>query len=248
MLLFLRSALFFLWFALTSAIMSIVSLPALLLPKRAIIEVSRSWSRVTLLGLRVFAGLGYEIRGRIPDGPMLIAAKHMSMWDTIALYLILDRPVVVLKRSLMNVPFYGWYIRKAGSIAVARDGSSKDVRPMFRRAREVVNAGQSILIFPEGTRKKPGAPPDYKVGVAGLYSQLNVPCLPVALNSGLFWTGPLGFWKKPGTVVVEFLEPIPAGLKRAQFMAELERRVETATEALLAEGKAELANEDLRNK
>lgn len=235
-----RSMLFFLWFALISAAISIVSLPALLLPRGAIIAVSRNWSRATLWGLRVFAGLDYEVRGRIPAGAMLIAAKHMSMWDTVALYLILERPVVVLKRSLMNIPFYGWYIRKAGSIAVARDGSSKDVRPMFRRAREVIAQGKSILIFPEGTRKKPGAPPDYRPGVGGLYSQLGVPCQPVALNSGLFWTG---FWKKPGTIVVEFLEPIPAGMKRAEFMDELERRIETATEALLAEGRSVLAKQ-----
>jgi 1-acyl-sn-glycerol-3-phosphate acyltransferase len=162
----------------------------------------------------------------------------MSMWDTVALYLLLDDPAVVLKRDLRLIPFYGWYTWKAGSIAIDRDGKASALRQMAASAKRAMAEGRSILIFPEGTRKPPGASPDYKPGVAGLYGQLNAPCVPVALNSGLFWTGPGGFLKKRGRIVVQFLEPIPSGLRRREFMATLEERIERATDALLAEGHA----------
>ena len=121
-------------------------------------------------------------------------------------------------RELGYVPFYGWYLFRAGMIPVSREGGAQALRRMTEMARQRFADGRSIVIFPEGTRKKAHAPPDYKPGVAALYGQLDVPCVPVALNSGLFWTGPVGFLKKPGRVVVEFLEPIPPGLKRRDFM------------------------------
>jgi len=137
----------------------------------------------------------------------------------------------VLKRELLSIPFYGWFLRKAAAIAVDRGGKASAMRKMGQDAKAVLAQGRPVLIFPEGTRKKPGAPPDYKPGVAGLYGMLAVPCVPVALNSGLHWTG---FLKKPGTIVLEFLEPIPPGLKRPEFMALLQDRVETATNRLLS--------------
>ena len=127
-------------------------------------------------------------------------------------------------------------------IAIDRDGKASALRKMAADAKAVFAQGRCVLIFPEGTRKKPGAAPDYKPGVAGLYGQIGVPCAPVALNSGLFWTGPGGFLKKPGTIIVEFLPLIPPGLKRAEFMSALETRIETATTKLVAEGRASLAS------
>src|SRR6185369_4145046 len=197
--LLLRSTLFFAWFAFVSVALCILYLPTLVLPRRAIVLGSRLWSRLVLLGLKWIAGLDYEVRGTPPRGAVLIAAKHMSMWDTVALYLLLDDPAVVLKRSLQLIPFYGWYTWKAGSIAIDRDGKASALRKMPNDAKAAMAEGRSILIFPEGTRKSPGAPPDYKPGVAGLYGQLGVPCVPVALNSGLFWTG---FIKNPGRIVL----------------------------------------------
>ena len=135
------------------------------------------------------------------------------------------------------MPFYGWYILKAGSIAIDRDGKASALRKMAVQAKRVIAQGRSVLIFPEGTRKQPGAPPDYRGGVAGLYSQLGVACIPVALNSGLFWTGPAGFVKKPGNAVLEFLEPIQPGLRPREFMKVLEARIEQATAQLVAEGR-----------
>jgi 1-acyl-sn-glycerol-3-phosphate acyltransferase len=226
----LRSALFLLWFLLVTTILSLVFLPVLLLPRGATVWLARLWSRATFWGLRVFTRIDFEIRGTVPRGPVLVASKHMSMWDTLALYLALDAPAIVLKRELLRIPFYGWFLWKATAIPIDRAAGAGALRKMAAAARAVLAEGRPILIFPEGTRKKPGAPPDYKPGVAGLYGLLDVPCVPVALNSGVYWTG---FRKRPGTIVLEFLEPIPPGLKRAAFMDMLETRIETATTALL---------------
>lgn len=233
-----RSALFLVWFALTSTAIALLALPTLAMNRRAVVFVSRNWSRVTLFGLKWIAGLDYEIRGTRPPRGTLIAAKHMSMWDTIALYLLIEDAIVVIKRELLFIPFYGWYVWKAGSIAIDRDGGAHALRRMVDAARAEIAKGHPIVIFPEGHRMAPGAPPEYKPGVAALYAQLGVPCVPVALNSGLFWTGPMGFLKKRGKVVVEFLEPISAGLKPRAFLNQLETRIEGATAGLIAEGRA----------
>jgi 1-acyl-sn-glycerol-3-phosphate acyltransferase len=226
----LRSLLFLLWFASVSVILSLLFVPVLLLPRGATIWLARLWARVTFWGLKVFAGIGFEVRGTPPRGPVLVASKQMSMWDTLALYQVLDSPGIVLKRELLYVPFFGWFVWKAAAIPIDRSAGAKALRKMSQAARQVLDEDRPVLIFPEGTRKKPGAPPDYKPGVAGLYGQLDVPCVPVALNSGVYWTG---FTKRPGTIVLEFLEAIPPGLKRSEFMPLLEKRIETATAALL---------------
>jgi 1-acyl-sn-glycerol-3-phosphate acyltransferase len=225
-----RSALFLVWFLAVTTVLSLIFLPVLVLPRGATVWLARTWSRATFFGLKLFAGVDWEIRGTVPTGPVLVAAKHMSMWDTLALYLALDQPAIVLKRSLLHIPFYGWFLWKATAIAIDRRAGASALRTMAAAAGAVLRDGRPILIFPEGTRKKPHAPPAYKPGVAGLYALLKVPCVPVALNSGVHWTG---FIKRPGTIVLEFLEPIAPGLKRDAFMALLESRIETATNKLL---------------
>src|SRR6202012_1960225 len=158
--------------------------------------------------------------------PVLVAAKHMSMWDTLALWLALDAPAIVLKRELLRIPFYGWFLWKGAAIAIDRSAGASALRKMSEQGKQALADGRPVLIFPEGTRQKPGAAPDYKPGVAGLYGQLGVACVPVALDSGRYWQG---FWKRSGTITLAFLEPIPPGLKRAQFMPILEERIEGAT-------------------
>lgn len=234
----LRSVLFFLWFAIASTLLSLAALPGLLFDRRLVVFISHVWSRAVLWGLKAIAGLDFEVRGRVPTGPLLIASKHMSMWDTVALYLLLGEPYAVVKRELLRIPFYGWFIAKAGAIAIDRAGGANALRRMTEKARAALAQGHAILIFPEGHRMTPGAAPDYKPGVAALYAQLGVPCVPVALNSGLFWTGPMGFLKKPGRVVVQFLDPIPPGLKSRAFLNTLETDIETATAKLLTEGRS----------
>jgi len=227
---FLRSALFMAWFLILTLVMAIIFLPLLALPRKATVRMARQWARATLWGLKVFAGIGERRIGTVPQGGVLVASKHMSMWDTLALYLALDDPGIVLKRELLRIPFYGWYLGKAAAIPIDRGAGADALRRMTHAAQSVLAEGRPILIFPEGTRKKPGAPPDYKPGVAGLYGQLGVACVPVALDSGRYWQG---FAKHPGTIGLEFLEPIPPGLKRREFMPLLERRIEDATNRML---------------
>ncbi len=195
------------------------------------------WVRASFWGLRHIAGVDYEIRGRenIAKGGAIYAIKHLSMWETMAVQVLLHDPAQILKSELTWIPFYGWYAVKSGQIVVDRGAHAKALRSMLTRAKACIAADRPIVIFPEGTRKPLGAVPDYKSGVAALYGALSVPCIPVAHNSGLYWLrrGPL---RKPGKIVVEFLPAIGPGLKRNVFMAELEQRIETATLRLLAEG------------
>jgi 1-acyl-sn-glycerol-3-phosphate acyltransferase len=228
---FLRSLLFAVWFAAVTIVIGILGLPLLLGPRQGALWLSSSWAKATLWGLRNFAGIDMRITGAVPRAPVLVAVKHMSTWDTLAVHLALGDPGIVLKRSLLLIPFFGWYVGKTAAIPIDRAAGASALRSMARAAQNVLAQGRPVVIFPEGTRKKPGAPPEYKPGVAGLYGQLNVACVPVALNSGRYWRG---FWKRPGTITLAFLEPIPAGLKRAEFMTILQERIETATGALLA--------------
>ena len=233
--LYLRSALFLVWFIAVSVIMNVGALPVLLLPFRFALKAAGLWARLVLFGLRMIAGIGVELRGRLDDPRVLIAAKHFSMWETVALLALLPGPAIVLKRSLLRIPFYGWYCRKMRMIAIDRASGAKAIRLMHAEAKRALEDGRPIVIFPEGTRRKPGAPPDYKPGVAALYAQLHAVCVPVAHNSGLFWAG--GFLRKPGTIILEFLPAIPPGLPRQDFMALLESRIEEAGNNLLAEGR-----------
>ncbi|MGH6875772.1 MAG: lysophospholipid acyltransferase family protein, partial [Rhizomicrobium sp.] len=220
-------------------------LPALVLPRRGAVVASRLWCAGILWGLRVIALLDYEVRGEIPKTAVLVASKHMSMWDTVALFYLIGDPVFVLKRELMRVPFYGWYARRVGMIPIDRHAGGVALRAMTKAARRALAGGLAVVIFPEGTRKEAGAPPDYKPGIAALYQRLDEPCIPVALNSGLFWTGPAGFLKKRGRIVIHFLPHIAPGLKRQDFMRTLETRIEHATADLVREGRS-LLGETIR--
>jgi 1-acyl-sn-glycerol-3-phosphate acyltransferase len=199
-----------------------------------VLGAAKTWADLVLFGLKWIVGTNVEVRGSLPSRRVLVAAKHFSMWETIALLTLLPSPAIVMKRSLLRVPLYGWYCQKMGMIAIDREAGAKALRGMAEDAKQALQEDRPIVIFPEGTRKQPGAAPDYKPGVAGLYAQLGVPCVPAAHNSGLFWAG--AFLRKPGTIVLQLLEPIPAGLPRRRFMRELEARIEEAANRLLAEG------------
>ena len=233
----LRSLLFVAWFYLTSTLLAVMYTVTLVLPRGAIVLAIRFWSSLVLIGLRVIAGIKVEVRGReyIPTGAALIAAKHQGFLDTIAPFTFLADPCYVLKKELMAVPFFGWHATKARMIPIDREAHARALKALVTDARDRLREPRQIVIFPEGTRKAPGAPPDYKPGVAGLYRELALPCIPMATNSGVHWPAH-GYMRIPGVVVFEFLPPIPAGLKRADFMRELQSRIETASDALLAEG------------
>ncbi len=203
---------------------------------------ARFWERGVHALLRGLVGLDCEVRGRehLPRGPVLIASKHQSAFETLTFHLLVPDIAVGLKDELTRIPIFGTYLLRAGNIRIDRGGAARALRSLVDGARQAVARGESVLIFPEGTRRDPDAPPDYKPGVAALYRALGVPCVPVALNSGLFW-GRRSFLKHPGTVTIEFLEPIPPGLDRATFMRLLEERIESATARLVAEARGRAA-------
>ena len=231
-----RSILFTLVFYVCSAVAAIGMLPLMLAPRSAMMAAFRVWGRCTIWTLRVLGGVKLEIRGRehIPSGAALLAPKHQCLFDTIVPLALLPDCCQVMKKELMIIPFYGWYAMKSEMIVVDREGAAKTMRKLLADGKARLAENRQLLIFPEGHRMEPGAAPDYKPGVAALYS-LGVPCTPVATNSGTHWPAH-GFLRYPGTIVVEFLPPIQPGLKRHAFMAELESRIETASNALLAEG------------
>jgi 1-acyl-sn-glycerol-3-phosphate acyltransferase len=191
--------------------------------------------------LRVVAGIKYEIRGRekIPKGPIIVAAKHQSAWETFALLPLLENPVFILKHELQWIPIFGWLTIKGRMVPVHRGGGSQVLAAMIERARIELADNRQLIIFPEGTRRPAGAKPRYKIGVIHLYAAEGVPCVPIALNSGLFWPR-RSLLRFPGTVVAEILDPIPPGLAKEEFFQRLQNDIETATARLVAEGRATL--------
>lgn len=234
----LRSIVFNVVFYLNLVGFLVAGLPAFLMPRRAAMMLLKLWAASSGWWLRVLAGVTVEVRGRdrLPAGPILLASKHQSLWETFALVSLCDDPAIVLKRELTWIPFFGWYAQKFAMIPVDREAGPRALRRMTKTAVEAVARGRQVIIFPEGTRRDPGAPPAYRPGVMALYKRLGVPCVPVALNSGLFWPR-RRFMRYPGTIVVEILEPIAPGLDRHRFLAALEARIEPATARLLDEGK-----------
>jgi 1-acyl-sn-glycerol-3-phosphate acyltransferase len=242
-----RSVLFNILFYLNLIVQLLLALPAMVLPSRAMVKVATVWGRTNLWLLRVVCGITYEFRGleKIPPGPLLIAAKHQSFWETFALLSLFSDPTFIIKRELMWIPFFGWYSWKAGMIPVDRGKRSQALAGMTVYAKEALADGRQIVIFPEGTRRAPGAEPVYKYGIAHLYAETGVACLPIALNSGLFWPR-RSFRRYPGTVRVEILDPIPPGLDKQQFFERLQRDLETGTARLIAEGEQELARNGIK--
>ena len=238
----LRSILFNIAFYLNVIIWLIAALPTFFMPYRAIVGVAKAWGRSNLFLLRVICNLKAEFRGveKIPRGGDLIAAKHQSTWETFALLWMFEDPTFILKRELQWLPLFGWFTIKGRMIPVDRSAGSAGMTAMTARAAKELANGRQIVIFPEGTRRPAGAEPAYKYGIVRLYETGNVPCVPIALNSGLFWKR-RSIIRMPGTVVVEVLDPIPAGLDQEAFMARLQNDIETATARLIEEGQREIS-------
>jgi 1-acyl-sn-glycerol-3-phosphate acyltransferase len=229
-----RSVLFNISFYATLMVWLIIALPTFFMPYRAIIAVAKAWGRWNLFLLRVICGLKADFRGldKIPPGPLLIAAKHQSAWETFALLSLFDNPAYIMKRELQWLPLFGWFALKGRMVPVDRGAGSAGLNAMTERARKELADGRQIIIFPEGTRRPAGAEPRYKYGITRLYLGANVPVLPVALNSGLYWRR-RSILRPPGTIVVEILDPIPPGLDEETFMARLQNDIETATARLI---------------
>jgi len=223
-------ALFYVWSAAAAVLLS----PLMLGPRSWTMTVMRVWAAGFTWLMRVVCDIRIEVRGRenLPKGAALVAAKHQCMFDALGALAIYPDACFVTKRELFAIPFFGWYTARAGMIAVDRGGHSKALRKMVADARQRMAEDRQLVIFPEGTRMAPGETGKYQPGVAALYRELGLPCTPVATNSGSHWPAH-GFIRRPGVIVVEFLEPIPAGLSRALFMRTLEERIEPASAALL---------------
>jgi 1-acyl-sn-glycerol-3-phosphate acyltransferase len=233
-----RSAVFNLVFYVNLILFLVIGSPLLLGPRIWAIRALQLWARSSLWWLRVLCNIKMEVRGRahIPVGAALVAGKHHSLWETFAILPLLDDPCMVLKRELILIPLFGWFGLKFRMIAVERSAGSAALRNLVKRGKEEVARGRQIVIMPEGTRKAPDDASDYKPGAAALYGQLGVPCVPFGLNAGLFWPR-RKFLRNPGTIVLEFLPAIPAGLKRGEFQSRLELAIETSTRALVAEAR-----------
>lgn len=229
----LRSLAFNIAFFASTIAMVLAWLPFLPGHRRHFVRGMDRWNRMVNWLLRHIAGIRYEVRGRehLPPGACIVAAKHQSAWDTMVFHTLLDDPALVLKRELLRIPIYGWYAKKVGMIPVDRKAGPSALREMLRAAKACAQAGRPIVIFPEGTRVAPGERRRIQSGVAALYDRLDLPVVPVALNSGLFW-GRRAFLKRPGLIVLEFCEPIPPGLNRQDFIALLDSAIQDGSDRL----------------
>jgi 1-acyl-sn-glycerol-3-phosphate acyltransferase len=231
-----RSLLFNALFYVNLIVRMIVALPTIALPSRFMLGVLRRYARSSLWLLRVVCGIGVEWRGRekLPHGAYIVACKHQSLWETFALFMLLPDPTYVLKRELMWIPLFGWLATKARMIPIDRGARAVALAQMTALARKESARSRQIVIFPEGTRRPPGAKPRYLPGVAYLYAETGLACVPVALNSGLFWPR-RSLRRYRGTVLVEVLDPIPPGLDKRAFLAQLQGVLEEATARLVQE-------------
>ncbi len=230
-----RSTLFNLAFYTWGVVASVVFSPTLLISRRATYFSNQIWIKGVFFLMRTIMDLKVEIQGvkNQLSPPVIYASKHQSALETMLFHYVLNDPAVVLKRELMWIPFFGWYFKKLGMIPIAREKNkgTSSLRKMLKVCKIAVDNDQPIVIFPEGTRSSPDQPGQYQSGVASIYKHLDIPVVPVALNSGCYWPRRC-FLKRPGVVTIQFLDSIPPGLPRQEFMSVLQSRIETASQAL----------------
>src|SRR5271156_6643567 len=218
----LRSLIFNLLFYVNLIVLMILGLPMMLFGRKGVFFMARLWGATSVWLLEKICNLRVEYRGveNIPDGGYLIAAKHQSFLETFSLLKYSPDFAIIMKKQLMYIPMFGLYLVVGKQIGIDRDRGRSALTQLIEQAGAVLRAGRQVYIYPEGTRRPPGATPMYKYGVAALYEATRAPCVPVALNTGLFG-GRRGFLRKPGVAVIEFLPAIPAGLDRETFFERL---------------------------
>jgi 1-acyl-sn-glycerol-3-phosphate acyltransferase len=231
-----RSVVFNILFYLNLVVLMIVGVPMMLGGRRGVFALARLWGAISVWLLEHICGLRLEYRGveNIPPGGVLIAAKHQSFLETFALLKFAPDFAIILKRQLTYIPFFGLYLIVSQQIAIDRSRGRQALQQIASAAKPVLAAGRQVFIYPEGTRRPPGAPPKYKHGVAALYAETGVTCLPVAVNTGLFWRKH-SFLRRPGVAVIEYLPPIVPGLDRAVFAKTLQSQIESACDRLNSE-------------
>jgi 1-acyl-sn-glycerol-3-phosphate acyltransferase len=230
----LRRTLHAAWLFGVTGLLMVLYVPLVLPPRSVMRDALKLWARLMVFGLRWIGGVRLEVRGleHLPPGSYLIAAKHQTWFDIVSPFLYARDPLFVMKKELGRIPAFGWLSRKAGMIEVDREAHAKALLDMIARAKRLMAEPRQLLIFPEGHRNPPGAATSYKPGVAALYRELDLPCLPVATNSGVCLDA-RGVMRQRGVVVVQLLEPIAPGLKRGEFMRLLQERIDTASADLL---------------
>ncbi len=229
---FLRLTLFHIIFYVSIVAVSLISGVLFFSPRALVRWIVHVWCAFVLFILRTIIGLRYELRGveHIPDGPCIFASKHQSVWETFMLFHLMPKGVLVTKSDLFFIPFWGLGMWAVGFVAVHRE-TPIALRGLIKMCQKRVEQGYSIIIFPEGTRKAPGAALDYQIGVAALYKFLDVPCVPIAVNAGKFWPR-RSFARNPGTIEIEIMPPLEGGLPRKVFMKRLEEIIETKMKEL----------------
>ncbi|MFD1913301.1 lysophospholipid acyltransferase family protein [Halodurantibacterium flavum] len=228
------SLLFIIQMYLAMAILAIWFTPFAIFRREAVFDAVHTYCRWVRTSARVMVGLRSEIRGEVPQTEVLVAAKHQSFLDIILMVSVLPRPKFIMKKELKWAPILGWYALRMGCVPVDRGKRGQAVRQMLADVRSGRQDPGQLIIYPQGTRVAPGVQRPYKAGAGALYDELGQDCVPVATNVGVFWPRH-GIYRRPGLAVVEFLPAIPAGLPRDVFVARLEREVESASDALMAE-------------
>lgn len=220
---------------------SLLFFPFLVFPRVFILRIVKFWISGVLWICEHILGLHIKIIGKekLTTTPAIIASKHQSAWETIVFHHFLKDPSIVLKKELLWIPVVGWYLQKLGVVPLSRSKKRgvADLKNLLKKADYAVARNQPILIFPEGTRSKPGQKQTYQSGVASLYLHLKIPVIPIAHNAGLFWPR-RGFIKYPGYITIEVLDPIEPGLSRHEFMRILEDKIESKTNQFVREGLA----------
>jgi 1-acyl-sn-glycerol-3-phosphate acyltransferase len=241
----LRSLAFHTAFYLWTTVLAILGLPVLLMGCPRVQAYAKFWTGSSVWLLEKICGTKIIWRGldNLPRGACIIASKHQSALETLALTTKGTDFSYILKRELTAIPVFGWYLKGAGQVAIDRAKRGQALPDLTRQVREALAQGRQMIIFPEGTRKRVGAPPEYKSGVAHLYVDTGAVCVPAALNAGLFWPR-RSLSIHPGTVIISFLEPIEPGLDKQSFMQLLESRIEAETAELI--GAALIADPSLK--
>jgi 1-acyl-sn-glycerol-3-phosphate acyltransferase len=233
---FLRSLLFNTSMYVAMAVMAVGFLPLALASPAGARLACHSYCRYVIWTARWMVGLKVEVRGTPPVTAVLVAAKHQSFFDILVIFHAMPRPKFIMKRELLFAPILGQYAWRIGCVPVNRGKRGQAIARMLDDvARGAADPGQ-LVIYPQGTRVAPGVRMPYKIGTSLLYEQMGQPCVPVATNIGVFWPK-RAVLRRPGTAVVEFLPPIPPGLPKDAFMAQLESTVETRSDALIAEAR-----------
>lgn len=233
-----RTAIFYLLFIGNTTICAIIAGSVGVFRARTSLgwAIARYWCASSLVLLRIICGVRTEVEGveNLPKGGCIIGSKHQSDWDIFAIFPYLDRPAYIAKKELINIPFFGWAARSLDCIEIDRKRGAQAIPQMLAQARDAAKRGCQIVIYPEGTRKAAFAPPEYRQGIVRMYNELDVPVVPVALNSGLYWgrNSPI-IW--PGTARARFLPAIAPGLSSDVFTERLRSTVERESNLLLLE-------------